>query len=95
VRERDGNRGGAEPGGLDAVDGAILRTLLGAGPAYLTVPDLRRLTGIGLPALTVRVSRLEQLGYVWRLPDGTTGLHCSYRLSAAGAAYARTPPTGS
>ena len=48
-----------------------------------------------LPALTARVSRLERLGYVWRLPDGTTGLHCSYRLSAAGAAYARAHPTGS
>jgi len=86
--------GGAGPGGLDAVDGAILQAMLGAGPAYLTVPDLRRLTGIGLPALTGRVARLERSGYVWRLPDGTTGLHCSYRLSAAGAAYARTPQPG-
>jgi hypothetical protein len=80
---------GIGQGALDAVDGAILQAIQGAGPAYLTLPDLRRLAGIGLPALVVRLPRLEQLGYVWRLPDGTTGIHCSRRLAAAGAASAR------
>jgi DNA-binding HxlR family transcriptional regulator len=85
---------GLGPGGLDATDGAILRAMLGAGPAYLTVLDLRPRTGIGTPLLAVRLPRLEQLGYVWRLPDGTTGLHRTYRLSPAGATYARTPAAG-
>ena len=82
------------PGALDAVDGAILRAMLRAGGAYLTVPDLRQLTALGVPDLAVRLARLERLGYVWRLPDGTTGLHCSYRLSAAGVAAARPHPAG-
>jgi DNA-binding HxlR family transcriptional regulator len=88
--ETDGRAG---PGGLDATDGAILRTLLRAAGVSLTLLDLKQRAGIGPPALTARVPRLERLGSVWRRPDGTTGLRCAYRLTGAGAA--RTHPTGS
>ena len=83
-----------EPGALDAADEAILRALLRTGGAYLTVLDLRQLTALGVRDLTARVPHLERLGYIWRLPDGTTGLHCSYHLSAAGVAAARLHPVG-
>jgi hypothetical protein len=83
---------GAGEAALDGTDGAVLRALLAAGPAYHTLPEVRQLTGLGLPALTVRVPRPARLGYVWRLPDGRTGLHCAYHLTVAGAAYARAHP---
>ena len=79
---------------LDETDGIILRALAAPGIPYRTLTDLRQLTGLGLPALAARVPRLERLGYVWRLPDGTTGIHSAYRLSAAGVAFAKSCPAG-